>query len=140
MDARDANQSSKVDIFARENNEQVAGMLYRHLRWLEGSEDNLVPWTSSILFALVYIIHLHANFRNGSDFDDISPCIDTTKFPKTVFIRDIDLDKVYFQFNADLKRFKSLRSRKDFYCGEYLLQGALKIADKVPNCFSSGDN
>ncbi|KAG9242212.1 hypothetical protein BJ878DRAFT_184442 [Calycina marina] len=131
MDARDGNQNSRVDIFARESKEQVAGMLYRHLRWLPGPEDNLVSWTSSMLFALVYIFHLRANTRNGSAFDDISLCIvDTTEFPKEVFIRDMDLIRAYLQYNADLEGFKSLRSRDDYYFGEYLSQGALKIEDK----------
>ncbi|KAF8857697.1 hypothetical protein BDZ45DRAFT_674587 [Acephala macrosclerotiorum] len=131
MDARNATQNSRVDIFARENKEQVAGMLHRHLRWLEGSEDNLVSWTGSLLFTLVYIFHLHANSRDGSAFDDISlRIIDTTKFPKAVFIRDMDLLQVYFPFNAAPENFKGLRLRKDWYFGEYLSQGALKIEDK----------
>ncbi|CZR58862.1 uncharacterized protein PAC_08754 [Phialocephala subalpina] len=131
MDARNATQNSRVDIFARESKEQMAGMLNRHLRWWEGSEDNLVSWTSSLLFALVYIFHLHANSRDGSAFDDISLCIiDTTKFPKAVFIRDMDLIQVYFPFNAALENFKGLRLKKDWYFGEYLSQGALKIEDK----------
>jgi hypothetical protein len=72
MDAKDGNQNSRVDIFARESKEEVAGMLYRHLRWFPGPEDNLVSWTSTVLFALVYIFHLRANTRNGAAFDDIS--------------------------------------------------------------------
>ncbi|KAH9204265.1 hypothetical protein DL95DRAFT_122063 [Leptodontidium sp. 2 PMI_412] len=131
MDARRATEKSRVDIFAREDNEQVARMLHRHLRWREGLEDNFVSWTSSLLFALVYIFHLHANSRDGSFFDDIFLCIiDTTKFPKAVFLRDMDLIQVYLSFDADLENFKGLRLRKDMYFGEYLSQGALKIEGK----------
>jgi hypothetical protein len=131
MDARRATGRSRVDIFARENNGQVARMLHRHLRWWEGFEDNFVSWTSSLLFALVYIFHLHANSRDGSAFDDIFLCIiDTTKFPKAVFLRDMDLIQVYLSFDAGLEDFKDLRLKKDMYFGEYLSQGALKIEGK----------
>lgn len=92
MDARHATENSRVDIFAREDNEQVASMLHTHLHWWEGPEDNLVSWTSSLLFALVYIFHLHANSRDGTAFNDIFIyIIDTTKFPKAVFLQDMDL-------------------------------------------------
>jgi hypothetical protein len=48
MDASNDPQNSRIDIFARENQERVASMLNRHLcRW-EGSEDNWVSWTSSL--------------------------------------------------------------------------------------------
>jgi hypothetical protein len=130
MDARHSTENSRVDILAREDNEQVAGMLNTHLRWQEGPEDNLVSWTSSLLFALVYIFHLHANSGDASVFDDIFICIiDTTKFPKAVFLRDMDLIKAYLSFNPDLKKF-GLQVRKDWYFGEYLSQGALKIEGK----------
>jgi hypothetical protein len=130
MDARLATENSKVDIFAREDNKQVASMLNTHFRWWEALEDNLVSWTSSILFALVYIFHLHANSRDGSAFEDIFLCIiDTTKFPKGVFLRDMHLIDVYYSFDTDLKNFKNLRSG-GWYFGEYLSQGALKIEGK----------
>lgn len=129
MDATDGIR--KVDIFARGNNEQVASMLNRHLRWQEGDEDNLVSWTSSLLFALVYVFHLHANYRDQSAFDAISLCIiDTQKFPKAVFLRDVDLIQVYSPFDEALQNIKVLRSRGDWYFGEYLSQGALKIENK----------
>ncbi|KAK0513941.1 hypothetical protein JMJ35_003663 [Cladonia borealis] len=131
MDARYTPEKSRVDIFARQDNEQVASMLNTHLRWREGLEDNFVSWTSSLLFALIYIFHLHANSRNGSAFDNIFLCIiDTTNFPKEVFLRDMDLIQVYSPFDTDLEDFKGLRLRKDMYFGEYLSQGALKIEGK----------
>jgi hypothetical protein len=131
MDARNSTESSRVYIFAREDKERVATMLHRHLRWWEGPEDNLVSWTSSLLFALVYIFHLHANRRDGSAFDDISLCItDTTKFPNGVFLRDMDLIEAYQSFDNALQDFKGLRLKKDWYFGEYLSQGASKIEGK----------
>lgn len=127
-DARNASPTSQVDILARVDNGQVARMLNRHLRWWEG-DDNLVSWTSSLLFALVYIFHLHANLRDGSSFSDIYLCIiDTTSFSKGVFLRDVDLIRAYGSFDADLRNFEVLR--ESYYFGEYLSQGALKIEDK----------
>lgn len=131
MDATDAAQNSRVDIFAREDKEGVASMLNRHLQWWKGHEDNFVSWTSSLLFALVYIFHLHANLNDRSAFDDIYLCIiDTSKFPKGIFLRDMDLIQAYSSFDADLENFKGLRLKKEWYFGEYLSQGALKIEDK----------
>jgi hypothetical protein len=131
IDARNSTENSRVDTFAREDKERVATMLHRHLRWWEGPEDNLVSWTSSLLFALVYIFHLHANRRDGSAFDDISLCItDTTKFPNGVFLRDMDLIEAYQSFDNALQDFKGLRLKKDWYFGEYLSQGASKIEGK----------
>ncbi|KAL2037216.1 hypothetical protein N7G274_010079 [Stereocaulon virgatum] len=109
LDASYAPEKSRVDIFARQDKEQMASMLYRHLRWKEGSEDNFVSWTSSLLFALIYIFHLHANDRDGSAFDNIFLCtIDTTKVPKEVFLLNLDLIEAYSPFDADLENFKDL--------------------------------
>ncbi|KAF5561566.1 hypothetical protein FNAPI_3590 [Fusarium napiforme] len=96
MDARYEVADNRVDIFARANRQRTAEMLYRHLRWLGGPDDNLVSWTSSLLFALVYIFHLYANTRDGSNFDNIHLCVvDTSIFPEPVFLRDMDLIQAY---------------------------------------------
>lgn len=130
MDASSRAGSSLVDIFARRNKDQVAGMIDRHLRWQEGSEDNLVSWTSSLLFAVVYMFHLYANSRDRSAFEDISLCIiDTKQFPQGVFLRDMDLIQTYHPINVGLQRMRTLRSSR-YYFGEYLSQGALKIEHK----------
>jgi len=133
MDATDGRPNSTQDIFSR-NDQQVAAMINRHLRWMHGPEDNLVSWTSSLLFALVYIFHLHASTKDGSVMDDISLCvIDTTKFPRGVFLRDMDLIFAYRSFDKGLSSFEELRQKKhkvhagSYYFGEYLSQGALKI-------------
>ncbi|KAK3904858.1 hypothetical protein C8A05DRAFT_13283 [Staphylotrichum tortipilum] len=133
MDATDGRPNCSQDIFSR-NDQQVAAMINRHLRWMHGPEDNLVSWTSSLLFALVYIFHLHASTKDGSVMDDISLCvIDTTKFPRGVFLRDMDLIFAYRSFDTGLKSFEELRQKKhkvfsgSYYFGEYLSQGALNI-------------
>ncbi|CZT14014.1 uncharacterized protein RAG0_17818 [Rhynchosporium agropyri] len=127
MDATDGAQNSRVDIFARENKIQVASMLNRHLQWWKGDEDNFVSWTSSLLFALVYIFHLHANSNDRSPFDDINVCIiDTNQIPKAVFLRDMDLIKAYSSSNKELAKFQGLRETKEWYFGEYLSQDVYK--------------
>ncbi|QGA15961.1 hypothetical protein EYB26_003628 [Talaromyces marneffei] len=135
--ARSTVATSMIDIFARGNKEETAAMLHRHLRWKEGPNDNLVSWTSSLLFALIYVFHLHANSRDGSAFEDIYICIiDTSNFPEQVFLRDIDLIRAYRSVSQDLQEFETLRMKKRFgfsgyfYFGEYFSQGALKIKDK----------
>lgn len=131
MAARNGKKNSTIDVFARDNDTGVADMLNTHLRWWKHFEDNFVSWTSSLLFALVYIFHLHANLGDRSAFEDIYLCIiDTTKFSQGVFLRDMDLIKAYSQFNEKLAEFEVLRSKPHWYFGEYLSQGALKIEDK----------
>ena len=129
MAAANAVSNSRIDIFDRDD-KLVARMLRQHLRWREGPDDNLVSWTSSLLFALVYIFHLHANSRDGSDFNEIFLCvIDTTKFATGTFLRDMELIKAYRSHDASLGDLEKIRLR-GFYFGEYLSQGALKIQDK----------
>ena len=105
-------------------------MIHRHLMWKQGP-DNLVSWTSSLPFALVYMFHLHANARDGSDFEDIQLCIvDTTCLPRGIFVRDLDLIRAYSSHDVDLaetEKLRTLRQGGRFYFGEYLSQGALKI-------------
>ncbi|OAQ99587.1 hypothetical protein LLEC1_02937 [Akanthomyces lecanii] len=126
MDARSGSIACAVDVFRRSDKAQTAEMINQHLRWWRGREDNLVSWTSSLLFALVYIFHLHANTGDGSNFEDIFLCVaDTHKFPDHVFIRDMDLVEAFQDEDEDLRDFGQLRQR--YYFGEYLTQGALKI-------------
>ena len=49
--------SSKVDIFSRNDRGEGAGITFRHIKWQESLNDNLVSRTSSLLFAPVYIFH-----------------------------------------------------------------------------------
>lgn len=137
MDVRYEAANSREDIFARVDRQRTAEMLYRHLRWWKGPDDNLVSWTSSLLFALTYIFHLHANTTHGLGFDNINLCIiDTSCFPEAVFLRDMDLIRAFRSAGNDLRNFEGLRSKRSrrfsgcYYFGEYLSQGALKIEGK----------
>ncbi|KAK4096623.1 hypothetical protein N658DRAFT_519097 [Parathielavia hyrcaniae] len=110
MDATNGIPNARLDIFARDNEGEVADMLNRHLRWWKGDEDNLVSWTSSLLFALVYIFHLHANTTHGSELKDISLCVvDTTFFPTGVFLRDLDLIRAFRASDEFLDDFGDLQ-------------------------------
>ena len=131
-DARNTRSDSVVDIFDR-NDRSVVRMLNVHLRWWQ-DDDNLVSWTSSLLFALVYVFYLHANTKDRSDFGKIYLCIvDTTDFEKGVFLRDMDLIRAYPKLNTKLEEFKNLRRDQgptSKYFGKYLSQGALKIESR----------
>src|SRR5450756_949902 len=97
-DASNDRSDCGEDILSRDNEEEVASMLSRHLNWKSTYEDsdNLVSWTSSLLFALQYIFYRHTNSKDGSTYNQISFCvIDTTKFSKGVFLRDMDLMRTY---------------------------------------------
>ncbi|KAJ3479331.1 hypothetical protein NLG97_g8345 [Lecanicillium saksenae] len=126
MDARWKSANYMVDIFDRTPKFRTAEMIHRHLEWHEGADDNLVSWTSSLLFALVYIFHLHANIRNRTEFQDIQLCVlDTSGLPDDAFIRDMDLVDAFQDEYQPLRDFKNMR--RTYYFGEYLSQGALKI-------------
>lgn len=135
QDAKYSRASSTVDILSMDDDLLVARMLNKHLRWW--GKDNLVSWTSSLLFALQYIFYRHTDSRDGSSMDKIYLCIvDTVSFPKGVFLRDMDLINAYCLFDTSLLGLKDLRTRKhhdftgSFYFGEYLSQGALRIEGK----------
>lgn len=125
---------SEADIFSIENKHRAADMLNRHLRWQPIQGNNLVSWTSSLLFALVYIFHLRASIHNGATLDEIQLLVvDTATFPKGVFMRDLDLMRAFSSLDQNLRNVEDLRHTKSkwsssyFYFGEYLSQGALKV-------------
>lgn len=128
--------SSREDIFSNLDSKkrtEVAQTLNLHLRWWpKGSyEDNFVSWTSSLLFAIQYIYYRHLSHRDGSCLAEIKLyIIDTMQFPRGTFLRDLDLINIFCEFNEELKGFQSMRNRPDYYFGEYLSQGSLKIENK----------
>lgn len=147
MDASAADASAQRDLLACENS-KVAETLNKHLRWkkMEAGSANLVSWTSSLLFALRYIFHLH---RRGSKdresvtfppipLENMRLCIVRTDgLEKGVFVRDSHLINHYAKYSPpgedkDLNYFQQLRHSKKgpYYFGEFLSQGALKIKDR----------
>lgn len=134
--ARRNRNSSTEDIFSNLDSEkrtEIARTLNLHLRWWpKGSyEDNFVSWTSSLLFAIQYIYYRHLSHRDGSCLAEIKLyIIDTTKFPRGTFLRDLDLIDAFCESEESLKDLRSLRNRPGYYFGEYLSQGSLKIESK----------
>ncbi|KAF3391371.1 hypothetical protein F1880_007674 [Penicillium rolfsii] len=126
--------SSTEDIFFNlDNNKRrnVARTLDSHLRWRypHNRDDNFISWTSSLLFAIQYIYYRH--YKDGTPLAEIKLyAIDTMKFPKGTFMRDLDLVDIFRDYNDRLEDFWSLRTRPQMYFGEYLSQGSLKIEKK----------
>jgi hypothetical protein len=115
---------------------ETARLIWGHLRWKHLESDNLMSWTSSLLFAIQYAFYRHAHSKDVSDFKDINiMVIDTTEYPEGTFTRDMDLINAYSTYSEDLEYFGQLRTNKShdgeaFYFGEFLSQGALKISGR----------
>ena len=128
--------SSTEDIFFNLDNEKradIAQILSLHLWWSPkyGLDDNFVSWTSSLLFAIQYIYYRKSSAYDGSSLADIKLyVIDTTEFPRGTFMQDLDLIDIFCEYDDNLRRLQSLRKGPDFYFGEYLSQGPLKIENK----------
>ncbi|KAK8096116.1 hypothetical protein PG999_014138 [Apiospora kogelbergensis] len=121
-------QESRIDILAREP-QQAAIRLHKHLtKSLFGADrdDNLVSWTSSLLFAIQYALWR----EHYSDPFDVKICaVDTTKFPPGQFVQDVWLLEKYrgtaTQIGLDYTDLLRWRNALHCYNGEYLSQGAL---------------
>lgn len=100
--AKNESVDSKVDSFSRDKTRAAEMVAERRLWSTTGTEDNLVSWTSSLLYALVYIIYHLAKVDNIGTFDIHVCVIDTSDFPKRVFLRDLDLILAYRLFNTQL--------------------------------------
>ena len=132
--------SSLEDIFSLLSDEKrttVARTLNMHLRWWPGNpDDNFVSWTSSLLFVLQYIYYRYWSEKYGSSLKEIGLyVIDTKQFPLGTFIRDLDLIDTFSEYDnhlhgKGLDDLRSLRNRPNYYFGEYLSQGSLKIESK----------
>ncbi|KAF9763137.1 hypothetical protein IL306_003235 [Fusarium sp. DS 682] len=150
MKSIDALENNLTDIFARDDAANIAIALNEHLRWEPKScGDPFISWTTSLLVAIEYAIYKHKT--EGAELQAIHLCIvDTTMFPKGVFIRDLDLieefyDKVpngqlitvkgvYHTWKArGLDDFRHLRNKPHktysgvYYFGEFLSQGQTNI-------------
>ena len=128
--SRDAHLSKRnwnVDILLRQDLVNVASMLSRHL-WWEGKndeDDNLVSWTSSLLFVLQYAFYRHQH--HGTGLNRMFICVvDTSKLPTDVFLRDTDLIREYSQFYDRLAAMQRLRCGRHYF-GEFLSQGVVRI-------------
>jgi hypothetical protein len=113
--------------------QEASEMLHQHLgKGLFSSEvtDNLVSWSSSLIFVIQYANWRFCNPRFGQP-DDIHICaMDTTKFPRGQFARDIRLLKSLedAEFTDEEMKIRNLRlNSTTFDNGEYLSQGKLHL-------------
>lgn len=127
---------SRVDLLSRSDKE-AAEMLHTHLTKPcfggKGARDNLMSWSSSLLFVIQYAIW--RSHRGDCAQDEVKICaIDTRKFPRGQFARDMSLLRFYRQTSAlDEKQqsFFDFRLKNAGYDnGEYLSQGAVYHAGK----------
>jgi len=95
----DDGHHSRVDIFSRPRVE-ARKMLHDHLH-RPGSNfghgqagDNLMSWSSSLLFVIQYAIWRCHHGRRAPEKVRIC-AVDTTKFPRGQFARDLELIRVY---------------------------------------------
>lgn len=134
--ARNADPSHTRCIFTLDKS-RAAAMINGHMRWrTEDGADNLVSWTSSVLYALISVFYRRAFYNEG--MDNIFLCIiDTDQFPANTFISGSDLVDAFKVHSEDLRSFDNYQYTRPpgkqgwYYFGEYLSQGALRIQD---NC------
>ncbi|KAK5444219.1 hypothetical protein LTS15_010572 [Exophiala xenobiotica] len=127
---------SRHDLLSMDE-DRVTQLLYQHLNKScfggDGS-DNLMSWTSSLLFAIQYGIW-RANIR-GISLSDVKICaVDTSNFPKGQFVQDLCLLEAYRvaaqDADKDTREFFRFRlETDDFYNGEYLSQGQVNHAGR----------
>ncbi|PSN60056.1 hypothetical protein BS50DRAFT_604914 [Corynespora cassiicola Philippines] len=130
---------SLTDILTLER-DSATDLLHTHLKksCFEGYwADNLMSWTSSLLFAIQYAVWRAERPGNHShSTSDIKICVvDTEKFPRGQFMQDLYLLKTYHATAKELggsteSFFKFRFNREDYYNGEYLSQGAVNHAGR----------
>ncbi|EWG38497.1 hypothetical protein FVEG_01698 [Fusarium verticillioides 7600] len=131
----DKANNHRIDIFSI-NYQEASGMLHHHLdRGLSSpwETDNLVSWSSSLIFAIQYANWRFCNPPRFSRPMDIRICaVDTSKFPRGQFARDKWLLKCFknTEFSDQENSFRELRLNEDHDNGEYLSQGVLHIEDR----------
>ncbi|RBR10239.1 hypothetical protein FVER53590_01698 [Fusarium verticillioides] len=131
----DKANNHRSDIFSM-NYQEASGMLHHHLdRGLSSpwETDNLVSWSSSLIFAIQYANWRFCNPPRFSRPMDIRICaVDTSKFPRGQFARDKWLLNCFknTEFSDPENSFRELRLNEDHDNGEYLSQGVLHIEDR----------
>jgi hypothetical protein len=131
---------AEQDIFTWDRRD-AARILNVQLRWWlhrDASDCSLVCWTSSLLFALQYGLHL-ARRNNPGEFKPSQITlliVDTRSIPDGAFVKDLDRLNVFSAY-ADLNLERNLAyletmrlGSMGYYFGEYLSQGCLNIKDR----------
>lgn len=123
-----------VDLL-QQPRDRAASTLWNHLNWktrngtwFRDQDDNLMSWTSSLFFAIQHGLRRHHSDWDSPDHSNIRICIvDTRKFPRGTFVKDLDLMEAYVD-NDNVGRFLNLRlSAGGWFFGEFLSQGRLDI-------------
>ncbi|CCT70510.1 uncharacterized protein FFUJ_06489 [Fusarium fujikuroi IMI 58289] len=131
--SKDDNENRhKIDMFSMDYQE-ASEMLHNHLdKGLVNSRltDNLVSWSSSLIFVFQYANYRFCQWWNKQQEDVYICAVDTTKLPRGQFARDKWL--LNWFSNATLleeeNSFRNFRlNRTDYDNGEYLSQGKLHI-------------
>jgi hypothetical protein len=132
-------QSSRIDLLALQD-DRVVQSLHRHLTkscFGGAGSDNLMSWTSSLLFAIQYAVWRRRQRRCHPS--EIKICaVDTRRFPSEQFARDTWLLEAYKPtgqqedpaLRAAQRFFKFRLEDERFYNGEYLSQGAVNHANR----------
>ncbi|KAF2650060.1 hypothetical protein K491DRAFT_732603 [Lophiostoma macrostomum CBS 122681] len=127
---------SRTDILSL-GTEETTKLLYAHLyKSCFGGDDsdNLMSWTSSLLFAVQYAIWRQTiDRRTPSNIKICMVC--TNDFPDGQFMRDVPLLEAYrptaVRLDDKIRGFFDFRLRnEDYYNGEYLSQGAVNISNR----------
>lgn len=125
-----AQENTRTDILTltqEEATEQVAYHCNRDCYGLVDATDNLVSWTSSLLYAVQYAIY-RAHHGQGYNAKEVKICVvDTRKFPSGQFIQDT-AERIG---GRRTRCFFSQRLQTLELCNkEYLSQGAVNIANR----------
>ncbi|KAL0936350.1 uncharacterized protein CTRU02_208565 [Colletotrichum truncatum] len=119
--------SSTTDILTIPD-QDAAEMINCHLRGWSRNTDNLISWSSSLLFVLQYA--LYRNVKIGDELSDIQVhVLDTLGLPSGAFISDMALLDTFASKHRkekmNLSNFRHLRRNTLYNFGEYLCQGTL---------------
>ncbi|KAF9876587.1 hypothetical protein CkaCkLH20_05995 [Colletotrichum karsti] len=110
----------------------AAEMLNSHLRGWSRDGDNLMSWSSSLLFALQYALYRNIKERDRDELADIRVhVLDTSGLPPGALLPDAPLLDAFADKDSwktyNLAKIRSLRRDTSYNFGEYLSQGTLSI-------------
>ena len=89
--------------------EMAADMLWNHINWKDLKDDNLMSWTTSLIYALQHGLRRVKMDRGKPDLSDVRICIvDARDFPRGTFIKDLDILEAYSDL-PDIRSFLRLR-------------------------------
>ncbi|KAF6802983.1 hypothetical protein CSOJ01_11202 [Colletotrichum sojae] len=121
---------AEVDILARAARD-AAEMLNCHLRGWACDSDNLMSWSSSLLFVLQYALWRTIKIGPDDPSEIRLYVLDTTSLPPRGFVPDLALLDTFGGVDSwksrSLASVRRLRRQTPYNFGEYLCQGALSI-------------